>query len=59
MGFRMAAGCGLGLVGWETVSNLFVEGDRTFAIFLGPGVLGSGFNRSFVGVTGVNQSAYS
>lgn len=59
VGLRMAAGCGLELVDRETVFNLLVEGDRMFIVFLGPSVLGSGFNRSFVGVTGVNQSAYS
>ena len=59
MGFGVAAGCGFGVVDRKTVFNLLVEGDRTFIVFLGSGVLGSGFNRSFVGVTGVNQSAYS
>jgi len=57
--FRVAAGCGFELVDRETVFNLLVEGDKMFIVFLGPGVFGSGFNRSFVGVTGVNQSAYS
>lgn len=44
---------------WRAAFTLLVEGDRTFIVFLGSGVLGSGFGRSLVGVMGVNQSAYS
>ena len=40
----------------QTVLTL-VEGDRTF-IVLSFGALGRGFGGSFVGVIGVNQSAY-
>lgn len=58
-GFCAATGCGFEVVDRETVLSLFVEGDRTLTVFLGSGVFGSEFDRSFVGVTGVNQSAYS
>ena len=58
-GFGVAArGC-FEIVDRRTVSTLLVEGDSTFIVFLGSGVSGSGFSRSFVGVMGVNQSAYS
>ena len=57
--FGMAVGRGFEVVDRETVFNLLEEGDRMFTVFLCSGVLGSGFNHSFVGVAGVNQSAYS
>ena len=58
-GFDVAARGGFVIVDWRTIFTLFVEGDSTFIVFLGSGVSGSGFSRSFVGVIGVNQSAYS
>ena len=58
---------GLGMVGgWvfeiadrRTEFTLVVESDRMSMVFLGSGVLGSRFGRSFFGVMGLNQSAYS
>ena len=56
-GFGGAAG-GVEIMDRRTVLTLLVEGDRSIA-FLGSSVLGSGSGRSFVGVIGVNQPAYS
>jgi hypothetical protein len=59
VGFSVAVGTGFEAVGRRAVFTMLVEGDRMFTVFFGSGVLGSGFGRSFVGVIGVNQSAYS
>ena len=59
VGFSVAVGTGFEAAGLRAVFTLLVEGDRMFTVFFSSGVLGSGFGRSFVGVMGVNQSAYS
>ena len=58
-GFDVAARGGFEIADRRTVFTLLVESDRIFIVFLGSGVSGSGFSPSFVGVMGVNQSAYS
>ena len=59
VGFDVAARCSFEVVDRQTVFTLLVEGDKTFIVFLGSGVLRNGFNHSFVGVIGMNQSVYS
>jgi len=57
--FGVVARCGFEIGDRRFVFTLLVEGDRSLIVFLGSGVLGSGFSRPFFGVIGVNQSAYS
>lgn len=59
MGLSMVAGCGFEVVNERIIFAFLVEGDRTLVVSLGFGILGSGFNRCFGGVMGLNQSVYS